>query len=48
MQRYLEQAGVSRYYWPERLEYLDALPRNAVGKVQKTVLRQQAATLGRQ
>jgi len=45
MQRYLEQANVSKYYWPERLEYIDELPRNAVGKVQKNVLREQAATL---
>ncbi|MGU3411510.1 3-phosphoshikimate 1-carboxyvinyltransferase [Microbacterium sp. M1A1_1b] len=45
MQRYLEHAGVSRYYWPERLEYLDELPRNAVGKVQKNVLREHAAAL---
>ncbi|KQS07466.1 3-phosphoshikimate 1-carboxyvinyltransferase [Curtobacterium sp. Leaf183] len=45
MQRYLEHAGVSKYYWPERLEYIDELPRNAVGKVQKNVLREQAAAL---
>ncbi|OIH93371.1 3-phosphoshikimate 1-carboxyvinyltransferase [Curtobacterium sp. MCBA15_001] len=45
LQQYLEQAGVSKYYWPERLEYLDELPRNAVGKVQKNVLREQAAAL---
>jgi 3-phosphoshikimate 1-carboxyvinyltransferase len=46
MQRYLESAGVSKYYWPERLEYIAELPRNAVGKVQKNVLREQAAALG--
>jgi cyclohexanecarboxylate-CoA ligase len=45
MQQYLENAGVSRYYWPERLEYIDELPRNAVGKVQKNVLREQVAAL---
>jgi 3-phosphoshikimate 1-carboxyvinyltransferase len=45
MQRYLERANVSKYYWPERLEYIDELPRNAVGKVQKNVLREQAAAL---
>jgi 3-phosphoshikimate 1-carboxyvinyltransferase len=45
MQAYLDQAGVSRYYWPERLEPIDALPRNAVGKVQKMVLRERAAAL---
>ncbi|ROP60529.1 3-phosphoshikimate 1-carboxyvinyltransferase [Curtobacterium sp. PhB115] len=45
MQQYLDNAGVSKYYWPERLEYIDELPRNAVGKVQKNVLREQAAAL---
>ncbi|WP_420368024.1 3-phosphoshikimate 1-carboxyvinyltransferase [Curtobacterium sp. L1-20] len=45
MQQALDKAGVSKYYWPERLEYIDELPRNAVGKVQKNVLREQAAAL---
>ncbi|WP_439691872.1 3-phosphoshikimate 1-carboxyvinyltransferase [Curtobacterium sp. SP.BCo] len=45
MQRTLDTAGVSKYYWPERLEYIAELPRNAVGKVQKNVLREQAAAL---
>ncbi|GAA4171132.1 3-phosphoshikimate 1-carboxyvinyltransferase [Gryllotalpicola koreensis] len=45
MQEYLNTHGVSKYYWPERLEYLDELPRNAVGKIQKNVLREQAAAL---
>ncbi|MBF4613647.1 3-phosphoshikimate 1-carboxyvinyltransferase [Curtobacterium sp. VKM Ac-1376] len=45
MQQYLDNAGVSKYYWPERLEYTAELPRNAVGKVQKNVLREQAAAL---
>ncbi|SOC86413.1 3-phosphoshikimate 1-carboxyvinyltransferase [Curtobacterium sp. 314Chir4.1] len=45
MQRALDKAGVSKYYWPERLEYIAELPRNAVGKVQKNVLREQAAAL---
>ncbi|HEY0258468.1 MAG TPA: 3-phosphoshikimate 1-carboxyvinyltransferase [Lacisediminihabitans sp.] len=45
MQNYLDRAGVSKYYWPERLEFVDALPRNAVGKIQKNVLRDQAAAL---
>uniref|UniRef100_A0A942SZ51 3-phosphoshikimate 1-carboxyvinyltransferase n=1 Tax=Neobacillus citreus TaxID=2833578 RepID=A0A942SZ51_9BACI len=45
MQQYLDNAGVSKYYWPERLEYTEELPRNAVGKVQKNVLRDQAAAL---
>ncbi len=45
MQDYLAGAGVSKYYWPERLEYLDELPRNVVGKIQKNVLRERAAGL---
>lgn len=45
MQQALDTAGVSKYYWPERLEYIDELPRNAVGKVQKNVLRERAAAL---
>ncbi|AYG02142.1 3-phosphoshikimate 1-carboxyvinyltransferase [Gryllotalpicola protaetiae] len=45
MQEYLNTHGVSKYYWPERLEYVDELPRNAVGKIQKNVLRDTAAAL---
>jgi 3-phosphoshikimate 1-carboxyvinyltransferase len=45
MQEYLERAGLSKYYWPERLEFIDALPRNTIGKVQKNVLRELAAAL---
>ncbi|AMM21266.1 3-phosphoshikimate 1-carboxyvinyltransferase [Frondihabitans sp. PAMC 28766] len=45
MKKYLGDAGVSKYYWPERLEFIDEIPRNAVGKVQKNVLRDQAAAL---
>lgn len=45
LKAYLKRAGVSQYYWPERLEFLDELPRNAVGKVQKNVLRERAAAL---
>ncbi|ROQ41423.1 3-phosphoshikimate 1-carboxyvinyltransferase [Frondihabitans sp. PhB188] len=45
MQKYLGDAGVSKYYWPERLEFIDEIPRNAVGKVQKNILRERAADL---
>ncbi|MCU1581506.1 MAG: 3-phosphoshikimate 1-carboxyvinyltransferase [Microbacteriaceae bacterium] len=45
MQEYLERAGLSKYYWPERLEFIDTLPRNTIGKVQKNVLREMAAAL---
>lgn len=46
MKDYLGQRGLSKYYWPERLEFIDALPRNVVGKVQKNVLRERAKHLG--
>lgn len=36
---YLDGHQVSKHYWPERLEVLESLPRNAVGKVQKFLLR---------
>ena len=39
MQEYLEAKGVSRHYWPERLEILSELPRTASGKIQKFQLR---------
>ncbi|MDO9397055.1 MAG: AMP-binding protein, partial [Herbiconiux sp.] len=45
MQRCLAEAHVSKYYWPERLEIVPELPRNAVGKIQKNLLRERAATL---
>ena len=45
MQAYLDGAGVSKYYWPERIEHIGELPRNPVGKVQKNVLREKAARL---
>ncbi|WP_179469768.1 class I adenylate-forming enzyme family protein [Mycolicibacterium vinylchloridicum] len=32
--------GLSRYKWPERVELVDALPRNLTGKVLKAELRQ--------
>ncbi|QAY58728.1 3-phosphoshikimate 1-carboxyvinyltransferase [Microbacterium protaetiae] len=45
LQNYLDDNRVSKSYWPERLEIVDSLPRNAVGKVQKFLLRERAATL---
>jgi 3-phosphoshikimate 1-carboxyvinyltransferase len=36
---------VAKYYWPERLEPIDVLPRNAAGKIQKFLLREQARGL---
>jgi acyl-coenzyme A synthetase/AMP-(fatty) acid ligase len=45
LQEFLAAAGVSKYYWPERLEQIEALPRNPVGKIQKNLLRERVAAL---
>lgn len=37
---HLDQAGVSKTYWPERFELRSELPRTASGKVQKYKLRE--------
>jgi 3-phosphoshikimate 1-carboxyvinyltransferase len=42
---YLDEAHVAKQYWPERVELIDALPRNAIGKIQKYVLRDRAGEL---
>jgi 3-phosphoshikimate 1-carboxyvinyltransferase len=42
MQEYLDGHQVAKQYWPERLEPIDVLPRNPVGKVQKFELRERA------
>jgi acyl-CoA synthetase len=36
---FLDQAGVSKYMWPERLVLLGELPRATGGKVDKAELR---------
>lgn len=41
------QKRLARYKQPKRILFLDALPRNAMGKVQKKMLREQAARLFR-
>lgn len=43
--KHLDQHAVSKYYWPERLEIVERLPRNPSGKVQKFLLREQAKSL---
>ena len=43
MQAYLEQAKVAKPFWPERVETIAELPRTASGKLQRFVLKQQAA-----
>ncbi|WP_440708735.1 AMP-binding protein [Herbiconiux sp. YIM B11900] len=45
MREYLAEANVSKYYWPERLETIQELPRNPVGKIQKNLLRERVAAL---
>ncbi|MFI5472507.1 3-phosphoshikimate 1-carboxyvinyltransferase [Streptomyces cacaoi] len=39
MRRHLDGHEVAKQYWPERLERIDALPRNPIGKVKKFELR---------
>jgi len=39
MRTFMEQRGVMRQKIPEQLEILEALPRNATGKVRKDILR---------
>lgn len=45
MKQYLEASGMTRNYWPERLEIIEAFPRTASGKIQKFQLREQAKVL---
>jgi cyclohexanecarboxylate-CoA ligase len=35
----LRDAGINDLCWPERLEVIDAMPRNAMGKIRKAALR---------
>lgn len=43
MQEHCRSAGLSQYKWPEQLEIVDALPRNATMKVLKYELRERFA-----
>jgi cyclohexanecarboxylate-CoA ligase len=45
VRRHLEAEGVSRHFWPERLEILEQMPRTPTGKIQKFVLRERAKGL---
>jgi non-ribosomal peptide synthetase component E (peptide arylation enzyme) len=36
---YLSDLGMTEWYWPTRVERVDALPRNHMGKVEKARLR---------
>jgi 2,3-dihydroxybenzoate-AMP ligase len=39
LQRFLRERGIAAYKLPDRIEFLDRLPRTAVGKVDKHALR---------
>lgn len=41
----LDSQGVAKFKWPERLELIDALPRNALAKVQRNQLAMRIAEL---
>ncbi|TNC29196.1 (2,3-dihydroxybenzoyl)adenylate synthase [Amycolatopsis alkalitolerans] len=43
IQHHLEGLGVAKFKWPERLEWVPALPRTTVGKVDKKHLRAEVA-----
>ena len=42
---HLEEAGLTRYKWPETLHLLDALPHGATGKVDRKGLRERAKAM---
>ncbi|GAA5191210.1 cyclohexanecarboxylate-CoA ligase [Rugosimonospora acidiphila] len=37
---YLDEAGMTKLFWPERLEVVDTLPKTITGKIRKTELQQ--------
>ena len=39
MKTFLQGRGLTKQYWPERLELRDSLPMTASGKIQKFALR---------
>lgn len=45
IREYLESLGVAKFKWPERLVWLDEMPRSNVGKIDKKGLREQASSL---
>ena len=45
---HLQQQGMARYTWPEWLDVVDAMPRNAGEKIAKDVLRRRAASATQQ
>ena len=47
IREHLAGLGVAKFKWPERIEWIDELPRSNVGKVDKKVLRQRIAQIVR-
>ncbi|WP_026416503.1 AMP-binding protein [Actinomadura oligospora] len=45
LQRSLDEAGMTKAYWPQRLEVVDDLPRTATGKIRKAELRERYAAV---
>ncbi len=43
LQQFLQEKGVAKPYWPERVEVVDEFPRTASGKIQKFKLREEIA-----
>lgn len=39
MQAHMEANGIAKFKWPERIEFIQALPRTETGKIQKFKLR---------
>ena len=45
VRKHLAAEGVSKHFWPERLEIVEQMPRTPTGKIQKFVLREAAKKL---
>jgi acyl-CoA synthetase (AMP-forming)/AMP-acid ligase II len=45
LDRFLEQRGLARYKWPEKVHLLDELPLSGPGKVNRKVLSEHARAL---
>ncbi len=39
LRRFFEELGVARYTWPERVEIIEELPRNPIGKVDRLAVQ---------
>ena len=43
MTAYLESIHVAKRLWPERLEYIDEIPKTATGKIKRHLLAAELA-----